>query len=60
MFFVIVTNKMGSVGGRSPLAAADALQRIEEAEAKGQTATCTDTDGKPVSKDDLRRAAGYA
>jgi hypothetical protein len=60
MFFVVEVTKGATEADSPPLSAAEALRRIEEAEALGISVSCTDTEGNVVTKDDLRRAAERA
>ena len=55
---MIEVAKGATTADLSPMSGDEALQRMEEAEACGLAVTCTDAEGKWVSKDQLRQAAG--
>ena len=58
MDFVIEVAKGSTTLELPPLPAVEALRRLEDAEAHGLFASCTDAEGRPASKEHLRRAAG--
>lgn len=59
MSYKIEIAKGAAATGLSPLSATQALQRLEDAEARGLAVFCKDAEGKPVSKEQLRQSAGH-
>ena len=56
MYYVIISNNMGAVGGQSPLSAQDALEKMEQAVSKGDSVSCKNENGESVSISQLREA----
>ena len=60
MYFVTISTSMGAVAERSPLSGIDALQKMNDAAAEGQTATCKDESRSDISLAQLTMAANDA
>lgn len=58
MQYAIKVAKGGAAADLLSLSAPEALQRMEDAEARGMAVTCSNAEGKSVSKDELQHAAG--